>query len=451
MFEGVSKIAGWSDEEKVQNLIVHLKGSALESVFSKFPGMSTGERPEFEEVADLLVQRFCPAGVRERIGMELQVRTQRKNEDLTTYLEELRKLARKAYPKKENEGMIYDLFVQGISSDKLSEMVQGNCHREEGADIALAKANKWTLANERKATGLRIQDSATGKRISAVTADADHVWVYDEHYGLEKGKGVVEPAPSAANAQHSIASVDTHMGPGSHVELGTMELLRQMQHSQRMMQESQHAQVATTKTIQGNLERVRKTLDSGSQLAQAARPSQYSDSPSGGSLRVDGGPVQRADRPHSQDSRALSSGGQPPFSAGRPQDISGRAQDTSGANSRGWERNRESQRYGGYRPYNDRPNDRPGSRGAEYGGSGVPVMPYYWKDRPYGYKPTPYLRPEKYRGRPDFDPETGVIVCWECGDKGHSSYTCPKIQDGEPATLAQQVTDGSRSSSSLNH
>jgi hypothetical protein len=79
-------------------------------------------------------------------------------------------------------------------------------------------------------------------------------------------------------------------------------------------------------------------------------------------------------------------------------------------------------------------------------------MPYYWKDRPYGYKPTPYIRPEKYRGRPDFDPETGVIVCWECGAKGHSTYTCPaKIQDGGPPTLAQQVTDRSRSSSSLNH
>ncbi|XP_060067597.1 uncharacterized protein LOC132547811 [Ylistrum balloti] len=122
-FEQVAEWNNWSSEEKAQQLIMSLRGSA-QRVLSD---LTLGHSKDYEKVKSFLIGRFDPPGRDIAYGCQLKCRSRRDTESLVDYGQELRRLAALAFPDlvgSAREITVIDQFIMGIGSFELRKHVQ---------------------------------------------------------------------------------------------------------------------------------------------------------------------------------------------------------------------------------------------------------------------------------------------------------------------------------------
>ena len=93
-FQNVAIVNGWTDEQKLQWLRVHLTGRA-QRTFHRLPEAS---RASYEDATAALQERFEPTSRKTRYQAEFETRRKKKSEGWADFADDLRSLADKAFP-----------------------------------------------------------------------------------------------------------------------------------------------------------------------------------------------------------------------------------------------------------------------------------------------------------------------------------------------------------------
>ena len=105
-FEERAKLAGWSSEQKLYHLKLHLDKTALQ-VFRMLP---EAERKSYDEAIKALKKRFCPVDIEELRGLEFHTRVQG-DESIEQLGIDIQKLGHKAFPTM--KGKEFDRIIKG--------------------------------------------------------------------------------------------------------------------------------------------------------------------------------------------------------------------------------------------------------------------------------------------------------------------------------------------------
>lgn len=105
-FEERAKLAGWSNEQKLYHLKLHLDKTALQ-VFRMLP---ESERKSYDETIKALKKRFRPVDIEELRGLEFHTRVQG-DESIEKLGIDIQKLGHKAFPTM--KGKEFDRIVKG--------------------------------------------------------------------------------------------------------------------------------------------------------------------------------------------------------------------------------------------------------------------------------------------------------------------------------------------------
>ena len=118
-FISAAKWNRWTDEDQFQQLIGHLKGSAL--------ALYTDHRPkDYDSLLELLGDRYVPEGSEETVKLEFWNTRLEPRGDLKAYEQKLSRLARRAFPKYNNEDCeeaVLDQFKAGLVSTEMRKHV----------------------------------------------------------------------------------------------------------------------------------------------------------------------------------------------------------------------------------------------------------------------------------------------------------------------------------------
>ena len=117
-FELVAEMNQWSDESKALELATSLRSQA-QSVLSD---LSYSQRRDYYILVKSLEERFEPENQAELYRAQLKTRTRKKNEALTEYAQEVKKLVRKAYPKATadlRDKLTCDAFIDSLYDNEM--------------------------------------------------------------------------------------------------------------------------------------------------------------------------------------------------------------------------------------------------------------------------------------------------------------------------------------------
>ena len=109
-FEMVAAAAGWTDQFKLPNLVMRLKGPAR----AFYKTCSQEQRNSLPQLVAELSKRFVPVSTDSVVCNRFHWRRQKKGETVDEYAQELRKLCKKAYPKVAPEGSDYHDVVMNV-------------------------------------------------------------------------------------------------------------------------------------------------------------------------------------------------------------------------------------------------------------------------------------------------------------------------------------------------
>ena len=116
-FKVIKSWNGWSDDQSAQQLVMALRGSAKEAWNTK----CNGHIPSFDELIQILRDRFQPEGYRELHRAEFQNRRKRSDESYLEYSHTLKKLATKShkeYPENLRNDIIKDQIVRNLEHEE---------------------------------------------------------------------------------------------------------------------------------------------------------------------------------------------------------------------------------------------------------------------------------------------------------------------------------------------
>ena len=118
-FENCTRYNQWDEEERFQQLVVHLRADAL--------ALYTDHQPTtYEGLVKLLGERYTPEGSEEVYKAKFKGRHLHEKEDLEVYSRELTRLARRAYPHWGQEAIdeqVLDQFRAGLVDPELRRHV----------------------------------------------------------------------------------------------------------------------------------------------------------------------------------------------------------------------------------------------------------------------------------------------------------------------------------------
>ena len=138
-FEEIAKWNGWTDEQKRQQLAVHLTGHAL--------SVNTDNRPTtYAELVALLKKNFTPVDGVEGYKSQFRTTTLDDFPDPRMYSQRLTRLARRAFPNYDQvalDGVILDQFKDGLTGTELCR------HVAMGKFDTLAKAEEVVGRHQR--------------------------------------------------------------------------------------------------------------------------------------------------------------------------------------------------------------------------------------------------------------------------------------------------------------
>ncbi|XP_048248089.1 uncharacterized protein LOC125377963 [Haliotis rufescens] len=121
-FEQVTNWNGWNEQEKAQQLSMSLRGAAQKMLSS----LTFGQLGDYNAIRNVLQQRFNPRERSVAYRCEFRNRRQEKDESVTDYGYQLRRLALLAYPEVPYmalEMQIIDQFVNGLTSFEMKKKV----------------------------------------------------------------------------------------------------------------------------------------------------------------------------------------------------------------------------------------------------------------------------------------------------------------------------------------
>ena len=107
MFEERAGLAGWSKDQRLYQLKVHLQHTALQ-VFHMMPEQ---ERKEYDTAVKRLKERFHPVDIADLKGIEFHQQMQLPEESVEQLGIALQSLARKSFP--QSKGREFDRLLKG--------------------------------------------------------------------------------------------------------------------------------------------------------------------------------------------------------------------------------------------------------------------------------------------------------------------------------------------------
>lgn len=122
-FQSAAATYGWSDAERGQRLLNALQGPAADLVLTLPPA----DYLDYERLSARLCEHFAPAQRSAVAEAELTRRTQRSEEQLSTYGAEVLRLAREAYPAWPEEPLqtlARNAFIAGIANPEVRRTVR---------------------------------------------------------------------------------------------------------------------------------------------------------------------------------------------------------------------------------------------------------------------------------------------------------------------------------------
>ena len=123
-FEDVALLQGWSDQEKLKELLPRLQGKAGEFVYGQ---LSRGVRSSFSQLVKELKHRFRKVETSRTYGAQFSNRSQQPGESVEDYAAELKRLYDKAHANRDKETRREDLlrrFLDGILDDRARFQVE---------------------------------------------------------------------------------------------------------------------------------------------------------------------------------------------------------------------------------------------------------------------------------------------------------------------------------------
>ena len=123
-FTDIAQRWGWSEEEKLDELIPRLQGEVGNFVFDQ---LRPKDRNNYEKLCNELNNRFKSAENPKKYAALFTTRRQKCNETIEAYANELKTLYDKAHPKRHNQMRDEDLvrkFLEGLADSKASYSVE---------------------------------------------------------------------------------------------------------------------------------------------------------------------------------------------------------------------------------------------------------------------------------------------------------------------------------------
>lgn len=123
-FTDVANIRGWTDDEKLDQLLPKLQGDAGEFVFGQ---LSTDVRSDYKRLIKELELRFKKIETCKSFGVKFSRRNQKAGETFEDYGAELKRLYDKAHPGRDNLTRQEDLlrkFLDGLHDDRVRAQVE---------------------------------------------------------------------------------------------------------------------------------------------------------------------------------------------------------------------------------------------------------------------------------------------------------------------------------------
>lgn len=130
-FQMVAKWNEWEYEEMGMQLGISLVDDAREVLVS----VPNGLEDDYETLVSELTRRFDPEGRESLFVLKLMDRKQQKAEDVLSYSEAMKELARRAYPNQRlEEKFLTDLFINGLKNPQM----QTHLHLNQPSNFAKA-------------------------------------------------------------------------------------------------------------------------------------------------------------------------------------------------------------------------------------------------------------------------------------------------------------------------
>ena len=118
-FRRAAERCGWDDDEKLDQLIAALEGTAI--------GVYTDNSSvDFDGLVELLNNRYHPAGAEKSHLFLLKARKLDPSESVADYAGELQRLARQAYPKMNKQSLddtVAGYFMEGVQDEELKRWI----------------------------------------------------------------------------------------------------------------------------------------------------------------------------------------------------------------------------------------------------------------------------------------------------------------------------------------
>lgn len=151
-FKDVAALYGWTEQEKLRELLPRLQGKAGEFVYGQ---LSRGVRSDFKQLVQELKHRFRKVETAKTYGAQFSNRSQHQGESVEDYAAELKRLYDKAHANRDKETRREDLlrrFLDGLLDDRARFQVEFTKEPEDIDDAVYEVVNFLETRKRTKAS-----------------------------------------------------------------------------------------------------------------------------------------------------------------------------------------------------------------------------------------------------------------------------------------------------------